>query len=103
MANPQNEELASDVIDVIVDVAGAPLKSSAETALTRAADQPRRSLDAPVGALSAAAKLSPLDLIETSLRMGASLEQVREMITLARDMDKDEARKLFFAALAQFK
>lgn len=42
-------------------------------------------------------------LIESALRMGATLDQTRELIALRREVQADEARKLFFAALAAFK
>lgn len=97
--NATNEETIVDA--AIVDQSGAPLKTSLETAVSRSADAARRALDAPVGALAAAR--SPLDLIETTLRMGATLEQTREVIALAREMEQYDARKAFFTALARFK
>lgn len=99
MSETSNEVIA----DASVEETGTTLKSSAEVAMARTTDAPRRALDTPAGALSQAAARSPFDLIETTLRLGGSLEQVREMITLARDMETHDARKQFFAALARFK
>lgn len=93
----QNEE----VVDAtIVDPAGNTLKSSAETALERVE---RRPMGVAPGTLAQAAASSPMDLIQTALTMGASLEQTKELIALARDMEQYDAQKKFFAALAQFK
>lgn len=92
MTTPNEETVAVEIIS------DAPLKTSAELAMTQ-----RRPLDVGATSLSQAAQRSPLDLIETTLRMGASLEQTREVIALARDMEQYDARKKFFAALAQFK
>ncbi len=74
------------------------LRTSAEVAMTT-----RRPLDITGPSLAKAAQRSPLDLIESTIRMGATLEQTREVILLARDMEQYDARKQFFAALAAFK
>jgi hypothetical protein len=84
----------------IIDPAGNTLKSSAETALERVE---RRPMGVAPGTLAQAAASSPMDLIQTALTMGASLEQTKELIALARDMEQYDAQKKFFAALAQFK
>jgi hypothetical protein len=74
-------------------VAGNTLKSSAETALERVE---RRPMDVAPGTLAQAAASSPMDLIQTALTMGASLEQTKELIALARDMEQYDAQKQFF-------
>jgi hypothetical protein len=98
MTNPQRNE---DVVDAtIVDTAGNELKTSTATAMERVE---RRPLDVAPSSLASAAQRSPLDLIESTIRMGASLEQTKEVILLARDMEQYDARKQFFRALADFK
>lgn len=78
----------------IVGADGQKLPTSSEVAL-------RRPIESGLS-LAAAEKSSPMALIETALKMGASLEQTRELIALSRDVEKHEARKLFFRALAAF-
>ncbi len=88
-----NQEETAAVVE-IVGPDGSKLPTSSQVAM-------RRPLDTGMS-LTAAEKASPMALIETALRLGASLEQTRELIALHRDVEKHEARKLFFKALAAF-
>lgn len=92
-----NADTKETVQAEILDANGDTLKTSAEVALTR--ETPRRALDVSPTTFD---KLSPMALIETALRLGASIEQTRELIAMQRDVEQYDARKQFFRAMADF-